>query len=322
MRLSTSIAVLLAALSVSTPAAQDKPAPPPDRPIRTVGTRMVVHAVAFSPDGATILAWDSDGFARWNPETGKTLDRQPVFAKACGGKRGPLLPRSDDGRTVAANCAGKLVFFDMQTGESRGESKFDAKQTPVLYTQSPDGSLTASVVAGETGAIHVVDTKTGEQRALIQNEQEVQQMTFSASGRLLAAGAVGGVRLWQLPEGQLLRTVPGGTYHALSPDGQSLAMERGRDVVIVDVASGAVKQTVTATVSQLRFSGDGRVLAGWNNQRLTVWNTATAKVLLTLGASQLLTLALAPDATHLAAVAMDLSGGGAQTTLGVWKIPQ
>jgi hypothetical protein len=52
-----------------------------------------------------------------------------------------------------------------------------------------------------------------------------------------------------------------------------------------------------------------------------VWETATGKVRLTLKASQLVTVALAPDGKHLVAVSMDLAGGGAQTTVGVWRIP-
>lgn len=316
----TAVAILIMAAWLA--AEQGSPVQQPDRPLRTTATRSLVHLAAFAPEAATVVAWDSDGFARWNPETGKVVDRQPVIAKACsGGRRAPLLPRSEDGRTLTVNCEGKLYFFDMRTGDSRGELKFDPKQTPVIYTQSPDGASIATVVAGAIATIHITDAKSGERRALIQNEHEVQQMSFASSGRLLAAGAVDGVRLWQLPEGQLLRTVAGGTFHALTSNGQTLALERGRDIAIIDVASGAVKQVAPATVSQLRFSEDGRILAGWNNQQLTVWDVATAKVLLTLSASQLVTVALAGDGKHLAAVAMDLAGGGAQTTVGVWRIP-
>ena len=50
-------------------------------PVRTTSTR-VAHLVAFAPDNVTVVAWDSAGFAKWNPETGKTVDRQPVIAKA------------------------------------------------------------------------------------------------------------------------------------------------------------------------------------------------------------------------------------------------
>ena len=322
MRVTTmAMATVFAAATPFLSAEQAKPAQPPDRPVRTTSTRALVHLVAFAPDNVTVVAWDSAGFAKWNPETGKTVDRQPVIGKACGGRGVPVLPRSEDGRTVAVNCGGKLSFFDIATGEPRGEFKFDPKQTPTVYTVSPDGAAIATVAAGTTATVQISDVKTGERRAVIQNEQEVQQLSFAPIGRLLATGAVDGVRIWQMPDGQLLRTVTGGTFHALSRDGQTLALERGRDVAVIEVSSGAVKQTLPATVSQLRFSEDGTLLAGWNNQVLTVWETTTGKVRLTLKSSQLVTVALAPDSKHVVAVSMDLAGGGAQTTVGVWRIP-
>ena len=316
----TAIAVLIAAAPYL--AAQATKPQPPDRPIRTTSTRALVQLASFNVDNLSVNGWDADGYARWDPQSNKVLEREPVIAKACGGKRAPLLPRSEDGRTVAVNCAGKLAFFDMTSGTPRGELKFDPKETPTLYTQSPDGASIAAVTAGATATIRVVETKTGEHRALIQNEQEVQQMSFSSSGQLLVTGAVDGVRVWQLPAAQLLRTIPGGTFHALTADGLTLAMERGRDVAIIDLPTGRVKQTLPGNVSQLRFSQDGTALAGWNNQQLTVWDVATGEVKLTLKASQIVTVALAADAKHLAAVAMELAGGGAQTTVGVWRLPQ
>jgi WD40 repeat protein len=313
------VPVVLPVLAALLTAAAQEPA---DRPVRTASTRALVHLAAFAPDGATVLAWDSSGFARWNPETGKTVEQQPVIAKACGPKRGPVLPRSEDGRTLAVNCAGRLFFFDLATADARGEHRFDPARTPVVYTQSPDSAWTATVAAGATSTIELFDAKAGARRAVIENEHEVQQLSFSLSGQLLAAGAVDGVRVWQVPDGTLLRMIPGGTFHDIAPDGSTLAIERGRDVAIVELASGEVMRTVpAATLSQLRFSADGRVLAGWNNQQLTVWDVTTGKARLTLKASQLITVALARDARHLAAVAMDLAGGGAQTTLGVWRVP-
>lgn len=321
MRLGTTLAVVVLAARLG--AGQEaKPAQSPDRALRTTATRAIVQHVAFAPDSATVMAWEWAGYARWNPETNKTVDRQPVIGKACAGTKGtPTLPRSEDGRTVAVNCGGKVVFFDLATGAPRGELAVDPKQTPTVYTASPDGALIATVSAGATSTVQVVDAKTGEGRARIQNEQEVQQMSFSVSGDRLVTGAVDGVRVWQLPDGKLLQTIPGGTFHALSADGHVLAMERGREVAIVELATGAVKHTLPGTVSQLRFSPDGTLLAGWNNQQLTVWEVSSGTVRLTLKASQLVTVALAPDAKHLAAVAMELAGGGAQTTIGVWRIP-
>ena len=321
MRWTTAVAVATIAATPWLAAQQPAKPQPPDRPIRTTATRALVHVVAFAPDNVSVTVWDANGFARWNADTNKVLERQPVIAKACGEKRAPLLPRSEDGRSVAVSCAGKLVFFDAGSGASRGELKVDPKQMPTVYTASPEGGLIATVAAGATSTINVVDGKSGERRAQIQNEQEVQQMSFSTSGDRLVTGAVDGVRVWQLPDGKLLRTIPGGTFHAISADGQTLAMERGRDVAIVELATGTVKRTLPGSVSQLRFSHDGTLLAGWNNQQLTVWDVAGGSVKLTLKASQLVTVALAPDAKHLAAVAMELAGGAAETSIGVWRIP-
>ena len=320
MRLSTAAAVVILVATSHLAAQQGKPTTP-DRPIRTTSTRAPLQQVAFAADNTTLYGWDAYGFARWDPETNKTLDRQPVIAKACAENKGPLLPRSEDGRTIAANCAGKLVFFDMATGAMRGEFKFDPKQIPTIYTQSPNGATMAAVGAGNPAAIQVVDAKSGQRGVLIQNEQEVQQMSFSASGDLLVTGAVDGVRLWRLPEGQLLRKIPGGTFHALSTDAQTLAMERGRDVAIIDMASGEVKQALPGAVTQLRFSQDGSLLAGWNNQQLTVWEVASGKPRLTLKGSRLVTVALSNDAKSLSAVALEYGGGGAMTSVGVWRIP-
>ena len=320
MRWSTAAAIVAVSVTPHLAAQQAKPQPP-DRPIRTTSTRALIHVAAFSPDNTTVNVWDSGGFARWNPETNKVLERQPAIAKACAEKRVPLMPRSEDGRIVAVSCEGKVAFFDMASGDARGEIKVDPKQSPTLYTQAARGTAVAVVAAGATSTIQLIDAKTGERGAVIENVQEVQQRSFSASGDRLVTGAVDGVRVWQLPEGTLLRTMPGGTFHALSADGQTLAMERGRDVAIVDMATGTVKRSLPGTVSQLRFSHDGTLLTGWNNQQLTVWDVATGSVTLTLKASQLATAALAPDGKHLAVVAMELAGGGAQTTLGVWRIP-
>jgi len=320
MRLSTAAAVAILAATSHLAAQQGKPVPP-DRPIRTTSTRAPLQQVAFASDNTTLMGWDAYGFARWDPETNKTLDRQPVIAKACEKHRGPVLPRSEDGRTIAANCAGKLVFFEMATGEARGEFTYDPKQIPTIYTQSPNGALMAGVGAGNTTAIQIVDTKSGQRGVLIQNEQEVQQMSFSSSGDLLVTGAVDGVRIWRLPEGELVRKIPGGTFHAMSADARTLAMERGRDVAVIDIASGTAKQTLPGTATQLRFSQDGSVLAGWTNQQLTVWDVASGKPRLTLKASQLVTVALSNDAKLLAAVGMEFAGGGAQTSVGVWRIP-
>ena len=109
---------------------ETKPAQPADKPVRTTATRAMVQHVAFAPDNATVMAWEWAGYARWNPETNKTVDRQPVIAKACAGtKSTPSLPRSEDGRSLVVSCGGKRAFFDRATGGVRHGPGASRKRT-------------------------------------------------------------------------------------------------------------------------------------------------------------------------------------------------
>jgi WD40 repeat protein len=294
-------------------------APAQDRPVRTFATRSIVHFIAFAPDAKTITGWSAEGFMRWEALSGKEVERQPVILKACG-RRTAVLPRSEDGRTITANCGSKLLFFDIVTGEPRGERAIDAKQTPAVYAASADGADFAAVVAGALSEVRLSALGSTDVKTTIRNEQEVQQVSFAPSGDRLATGAVDGVRLWQLPEGRLLHKIPNGTFHAFSADGALIAVERGRDVGVFETATGTEKLRLAAPVSQLRFGAGSTLLAGWNNQQLTVWDVSAGKPVVNLRGDQLVSAALAPDGSLLAVVGMQLAGESAMTTVAVWRL--
>ena len=291
---------------------------PADRPVRTWMTRAIVHFTAFGEDGR-LTGWSSEGFMRWDPLTGKEVERQPVILKACG-RRSAVMPRSEDGRTITANCGSKLLFFDIATGESRGERPIDPKQAPAVYAPSDDASMFANVAAGALTEVRLSPLPSGHVASTIRNEQEVQQVSFAPARRLLATGAVDGVRLWQLPDGTLLHKIPDGTFHAFSPNGSLIAVERGRDVGVFDTATAVEKLKLAAPVSQLRFSRDGKLLAGWNNQQLTVWEVATGKPVVNLRGDQWVSAAISHDNALLAVVGMQLAGDSAATTVAVWRL--
>ena len=305
--------VIAAALVV---AAQPAPG---TQPIRAWNSRALVHFTAFAPDGKSLMGWSSEGYMRWDPITGKEIERLPVILKACG-SRSAVLPRTEDARTITANCGSKLVFFDIASGQARGERPIDAKQVPAIYAIAPDTSLFVSVTAGSLTEVRISDLKSADVKSTIKNEQEVQQLSFAPSGQVLATGAVDGVRLFQLPEGRLLHKIPDGTFHSFSPDGSLIAVERGRDLGVFETATGVEKLKLVAPVSQLRFSGDGKLLAGGNNQQLTIWDVASGKVVLTLRGNQLVSAAISPDSSLLAVVGMQLTGDSAATTIAVWRL--
>ena len=107
----------------------------------------------------------------------------------------------------------------------------------------------------------------------------------------------------------LLRTLQGSTTTAgglaFSPDGTTLASNRGSSVILWDVRSGQQLRTLLAgaVVHDVAFSPDGATLASASDRgNVTLWDVETGQELRTLEghAGIVYTVAFAPDGTTLA----------------------
>ena len=304
-------AVILATVAAA-PLAQE-------RPTRRFTIPALVTAVAFSPDGKAVVAWDPAGWSTWDGESGRRTGREPVLAKACG--RAPTLPRSEDGRTVGASCGGRLILLDVASTRTVGEWKLGDKQTPILFTATPDGSLGAAVIAGATGTVEVSDRSGGKPIAMLTTAEEVEHLAFAPGGKAIATGAITGVRLWSLPDGRETAHVEGGSTFAFSPDGQVVAVARPRGVALADAASGAVRRELQEPSTLLRFSGDGSRLAGLNNQQVVVWDTDSGAERLVLKADEFIGAALSADGLRLVTLSRELRGESVGSTIAIWRVP-
>lgn len=289
-----------------------------ERPLRTMTVPTLVTTVAFSPDGETLTAWDPSGFSRWTAANGRLTGREPVFAKAC--ERAPVLPRSANGRVVAANCRNRLVFFEAATAAPLGELALPDKQTAAVYSASANGKAAAIVPAGEIDTIRLGDL-TGGTPAELRIGQEVAQLTFDAAGTRLTVGSWQGVEVREVPGGELLRTLKGQGSHALSADGRLVAIVSGPGATLFDAASGDTIREVEGRVSHLRFGGGASRLVGWTNQRVVVWDVATGAQRLVLTGEEFVDAAISPDGSHLATVTLNRRGERTTSTLAVWRLP-
>jgi WD40 repeat protein len=290
-----------------------------ERPVRRITIPALVTAVAFAPDGETLLAWDPAGWSRWDAVSGRQRGREIVIAKAC--ERVSAFPRTEDGRVIAVQCRDRIVFFDVATARALGERPLPENQTAAIYTASADGQVTAIVKAGATDTV-TVGTMSGSAAGTdLPIGAEVGQLKLSASGTRLTVGTVRGVQVRELPEGTLLRTIEGRASHALSADATRLAVLSEKGVRLLDPASGDVIREMDGRVSHLRFSDDGRWLVGWTNQRVILWDVGSGAQRLVLTSDEFVAASVSADGQRLATVSLERRGEGTSSIVAIWRIP-
>jgi WD40 repeat protein len=304
------VAIVVSAM-ILTPGAQERA----ERRIRIGG---LVTAVAFSPDGSELLAWDTVGYSRWNVESGRRVAADPVLGKACKGA--PALPRSEDGRTIGVNCSGRLFFFDLRTGKPLGEWPLPKDQGAALYTPSPDGRLAAIVLAGALEVVEIRPLSGAGNGASIGIGGEVEHLSIVPGASHVIVGTIDGVQVRRLPDGQLAQTIDGRSTHATSDDGKRIAVASGAGAIVYDIGREAPVRQVEDRVIQLRFGGGGQLLAGWNNQTATVWDVTTGARRASVSGDEIVATALSPEGRRFATVNLDRRGGAVSAVVEIWRV--
>lgn len=246
------------------------------------------NAVAFSPDGSTLVsASDDKTLIVWDLAT-----NQPIgFPLAGHIDQIWSVDFSPDGKTLASSARDRLIIlWNATTGQRIGLPLVGHTDIVADVAFSPNGKLLAS--AGHDRTIRLWDVATGQQLTspLTGHTEDVNSVAFSPDGNLLVSGSSDRtVRLWNVATGRPVgRPLTGHTNNitavAFSPDGKMLASgSNDHSIIIWNIEN----DTPTATrltghndlVQTVAFSPDGKMLAsGSKDKTIRLWTTDTGQL--------------------------------------------
>jgi WD40 repeat protein len=258
-------------------------------------------AVAFSSDGRLLATGGWDGTAR-------------IWEVASGQERTRLTHADEDG---------------VEAGVEYDEDGYEYET--MIFVQgvafSPDGRLLATT---QGRSARIWEVASGQERARLTHDHEVDGVAFSPDGRLLATACEYTARIWEVASGQERARIETHKVDqvAFSPDGRLLATAEDGSARVWEVAGGhertqlihpaaqrpfwrrrQIGERTAHSVQGVAFSPDGLLLATASDDKTArVWEVAGGqeRARVTHDGS-VLSVAFSPDGRLLATASDDKS---------------
>jgi WD40 repeat protein len=249
-----------------------------------------VTSVSFSPDGKTLASGSRDNTIKlWSVPEGKLLNT--------------LAGHSDEVLSVSISPNGKTL------------ASGSVDKTIKLWSVA-DGKL-----------LHTLEG----------HSNYVSSVSFSPDGKTLASGGCDDkgesincikstIKLWSVPEGELLRTLKGHSWSvssvSFSPDGKTLASgSLDKTIKLWSVLDGKLLSTLEGHsdyVYSVSFSPDGKTLASGSwDKTIRLWSVPEGKLLHTLEGHS-----VGVDTVFFSPDGKTLASGSADNTIKLWSVPE
>ncbi len=169
--------------------------------------------------------------------------------------------------------------WNLPTGSFEEKRFLQTNHLACALALSPDGSTLA--VGDDLGDVLLWNTRTGAiMEVLASSSGRVWNLIFSRDGKKLAVGIINDIAVWDLQRKRRVFSKAGlGSPLAISPDGQTVAMGTESGILVCQIATGQIVQTLTGhreRVYWLAFSPDGRTLAS-AAEDLKLWSLAAER---------------------------------------------
>jgi WD40 repeat protein len=281
--------LLLLAL-VSLAIAQEKPEIYPQ-----LGHADSINALAFSPDGHTLVSASSDHTLKlWDPATGRELHTLSGHTDQASS-----VAFSSNGRTILSGSWDGTIRFWEAAAATLLRTILAAEKPVNSVALSPDGRIALSGSADNTAQLW--DTSTGRLLHTLRHDDSVESVAFSPDGRRALSGSDDGeMKLWDVATGRLLHTTD--TFEnlksvAFSPDGKTALSAGDKFLSLWDPLTGRELLAFPPMEKDLHaavFSPDGRTILSGAIDGMTLWSVATGKPLRTY-ATTAESIAFSPD---------------------------
>ncbi|HEY9172533.1 MAG TPA: protein kinase [Verrucomicrobiae bacterium] len=193
------------------------------------GHKDKIWSLAFAPDGRTMATGSGDSTVKlWDVVDGKELATLTGHSSTVRS-----LAFTPDGRTLVSGSFRELKFWNLETTNLL----HTIEDVSPLVALSPDGRLLASGAETAQGGIRLRDFATRRELGrIVGHTDAIYHIAFSADGKTLATASWDGTaKLWRVPGGELLMTLPSNSgvvwATTFSRDGQSFAMSSGSGAI-------------------------------------------------------------------------------------------
>lgn len=185
---------------------------------------------------------------------------------------------------------------------------------------SPDGERFATAETGDHASLW--DSSNGNLVAILQHNDQVNDVVFSPDGKRLATFSINDTRLWNGVTGEQLALLDREKWievKSFSPDSTQLATVSGNNVKLWDGVTGKPLSTLhhEVPVRDLRYSPDGHYVATvigddsettriYKSNAVVIWNTITKKQVASIPyKEEVTTIDFSPNSKYIAVASID-----------------